>query len=92
MSTAPPVPSGDLPEDYEEMPENVGMAEMLDDGTIHLHMRTAERNGTVGEALMIVKQDDPRYAEMLAHVPGLEPGGAQPLRPFPEPEIDPDSI
>lgn len=92
MSSVPPVPSGNLPDDYEDMPASVGMAEMLGDGTIHLHMRTEEKDGTIGEALMIVKKDDKRYRDILAHVPGLKPGGTQPLAPFPEPEIDPDSI
>lgn len=92
MSTAPPVPSGNLPEDYEDHPATIGMAEMLKDGTLHLHLRTETKDGTIGEALRVVKRGDPTYAQMVAHVPGLKPGTSKPLPAFKEPEVDPDSV
>jgi hypothetical protein len=92
MSTAPPVPSGNLPEDYVDHPATIGMAEMLKDGTLHFHLRTEAADGSIGEALMVVKKDDPKYAQMVAHVPGLKPGTAKPLPAFDEPAVDPDSV
>jgi hypothetical protein len=41
---------------------------------------------------MVVPPDDPRYANYVAHLGGMKPGEAKPIPPFPEPEIDPNSI
>lgn len=88
-----PPPRESLPPDPDDgAPNSIGMAEMLKDGTYHLHLRTELEDGTIGEALMVVKPDDPRYPQMQAHLPGLAPGRARPLPPFPEPTVDPDSV
>jgi hypothetical protein len=49
-STRPPL---DLDDDT---PRDVGMAEMDKDGTLRLHLRTELADGTVGEALLIVRR------------------------------------
>lgn len=90
--TTPP-PRDSLPPDPDDAtPASVGMAEMKDDGTLYLHLRTETGDGTVGEALMIVPKDDKRYRDMLDHLSGMKPGETRPIPPFPEPKVDPNSI
>ena len=62
--------------------ESIGSATMLSDGSIGLHLR-AEHGSTVGDALIQVRPDDPRYAEILAHIGGLAPGEEKPVPPWP---------
>jgi hypothetical protein len=76
----------------DDTPRDVGMAEMDKDGTLRLHLRTELADGTVGEALLIVPPKDERYPAMKAHLAGMKPGEKRPIPPFPEPEIDPDSV
>lgn len=93
--TAPhmPPPRDTLPTHPDDQaPPSIGMAEMSKDGTLRLHLRTEGDDGTIGEALLVIARDDPRYAAMVAHVAGIAPGTSRPLPPFPEPEIDPGSI
>ena len=93
MSTGPPVPvARQPPEDYEDHPATIGMAEMDKDGTLRLHLRTELPDGTVGEALLIVPPKDDRYPAMKAHLAGMKPGEKRSIPPFPEPVIDPDSV
>ncbi len=88
-----PPPRETLPADPDDdAPKDVGMAEMDKDGTLRLHLRTETADGTIGEAMLIVPPKDDRYAGMLAHLQGIQPGQAKPIPPFPEPVIDPDSI
>jgi hypothetical protein len=88
----PPPPREALPDPDGDLPQDVGMAEMDKGGTLHLHLRTVAEDGTIGEALLIVGPKDRRYAGMVAHLPGIKPGLARPIPPFPEPVVDPDSI
>jgi hypothetical protein len=62
---------------------SVGSAERLADGTLHLHLRTQTDDGTVGEALMVIRPDSPRHAAILAHLGGIEPGQGCEVPPFP---------
>ena len=94
MTTAPPSPAATCPRTSRDRPASIGMAEMLlNDGTIRLHLRTEtgrrhdRRSAEGGEEGRSDLSD-----ATLAHVAGLKPGTSQPLAPFPEPEIDPDSI
>ncbi len=88
---APP-PRETLPDPDSDEPQDVGVAQMQSDGTLHLHLRTVAKDGTIGEAMMIVPPKDPKYAGMVAHLSGIKPGQAKAIPPFPEPVIDPDSI
>lgn len=65
-------------------PSSVGVARMLDDGTLHLFLRTEADDRTIGEALLIVRTDDPRYLGMLDHMPALVPGDSCSIPPFPD--------
>jgi len=70
-------------EDLDEDPTDVGIATLAEDGTLEMQLRTVARNGTIGEALLLVATDDERYASMIAHIGGLEPGQSKPIPPFP---------
>jgi hypothetical protein len=76
----------------EPLPESVGTARMQADGTLRLFLRTETPEGMVGEMVMVVPPGDPRHADMVRHLSGIQPGEARPIPPFPEPEIDPNSI
>jgi hypothetical protein len=88
---APP-PRDSLPDPDSDTPQDVGMAEMDKDGTLRLYLRTEETDGTIGEMMMTVVPQDPKYAGMVAHLSGIKPGQAKAIPPFPEPVIDPDSV
>lgn len=93
----PPPPRETLPLDLDgdpalAMPESVGTATMLADGTLQLQLRTVTADGMIGEALLIIRPGDERYATTLAHLGALTPGHACSIKPFPEPTIDPESI
>jgi hypothetical protein len=93
MSANTKDPLADLPPaDDPEMPDSVGSAEMDDDGTLRMSLYTETEDGMVGEMMMVVKPDDPRYAGFVAHLGGIGPGEAKVIPPFPEPEIDPKSV
>ncbi len=88
-----PPPRESLPPDPDDdAPASVGMAEMQQDGTLHLHLRTETEDGTIGEALMVVPKEDQRYRGMVEHLSGLKPGETRSIPPFPEPEVDPGSV
>lgn len=63
--------------------EPIGSAKMLADRTIVLNLR-AETGGAIGHAEFRYKKDDPKYAEILRHIGGLEPGEEKIVLPFPE--------
>lgn len=76
----PPRPAG-IPEDAQE--ESVGSAHMRDDGTLELKLWAEGPGETIGEALFIVKPDDPRYAGVVDHLRPIAPGGYAAVKPFP---------
>jgi hypothetical protein len=87
-----PPPPEDLPDPDGDMPRSVGVATMSEDGTLRLKLRTVGPRGEIGEALMVVKPGEARYASMRAHLAGLAPGGSIAIPPFPPKAIDPDSV
>ena len=86
-------PLADLPPASDpEAPASVGSADMDEKGVLRLMLRTETADGMIGEMTMLVPPDDPRYAGFVAHLGGMQPGDAKSIPPFPEPEIDPNSI
>jgi hypothetical protein len=88
---APPLDL-DAPNSHRPPPHDVGTAQMLEDGTLSLRLRTETADGTIGEALMIVAPGDARYAGMVTHLGGMKTGESRSIPPFVEPQIDPDSV
>lgn len=68
--------------------ENVGSAYMRPDGTLEMSLRTETRDGTIGEAFLVIPPADPRYESMVAHLSGIKPGEGKTIPPFPAPEAE----
>jgi hypothetical protein len=59
----------------------VGTAEMLEDGTIALHLR-ATSDGKPASDTLTYKVGDHAYDDILRHLGGLRPGETKPFRPW----------
>jgi hypothetical protein len=59
-------------------PGNIGTAVMSADGTITLSLRAPD--GTQGA--LAYHKGDPRYARILSHIGGIEPGEHKPVPAF----------
>ena len=64
--------------------ESIGSAKMKEDGTLVLMLRAEGPGGTIGDAMIVYKPDDPKYQETLEHIGGLKPGEEKPVPPWPE--------
>ncbi len=64
--------------------ESIGSAKMLSDGVIELQLRAEGSDGAVGDALIYIKPDNPKYAEIKRHVGDLKPGEVKPVPPWPK--------
>lgn len=78
MATYPDAPP---PEDLTP-PESVGNAQMLEDGTLYLMFRGVGRDGSIAEALDVIKPDNKRYEQMLKHLGPMVPGDSRLIPPF----------
>ena len=67
------------------LPESIGTAQLLDDGSLLLRLR-AVRGTTVGEGYVTVTPSDPHYDEIRRHIGELAPGEVKLVRPWPDPE------
>ncbi|RZL08241.1 MAG: hypothetical protein EOP40_13735 [Rubrivivax sp.] len=83
MSSDPRTPthSDGLPGD--EPPEPIGSAHMREDGIVELRLVATAPGAILGEALFLLKPDDPRYQGVVDHLGGLTRGGYAPVPPFP---------
>jgi hypothetical protein len=52
----------------------IGYAEMADDGTIQLFLRSEAEDGLVGHGLWVLSPGDEGYPALLERLQGLEPG------------------
>lgn len=59
----------------------VGTAEMLDDGTLTLHLRLTSRGAPINDTLTY-KVSDRAYDDILRHLGGLRPGETKEFRPW----------
>jgi len=70
------------PKKTSNEPASIGVARMLEDGTITLFIR-AEGPGSVrGDALLTYERAHPEYATVLKHVGGLQIGEEKPVPPW----------
>lgn len=65
------------------LPESIGAATMLEDGTIEMQLRAEDGSGGIGEASFTYTKDDPRYPKILEHLGGLKPGESKSVPPWP---------
>jgi hypothetical protein len=73
---------GDGPRTGSEPPTSIGVATMLENGTISLLLRAEGPGGAVGDAVITYERSNPKYAEILKHVGGLKVGEEKPVPPF----------
>ncbi|MFI4988411.1 MAG: hypothetical protein ACHQF3_13315, partial [Alphaproteobacteria bacterium] len=77
LMAAPAWAAGDV------IPQYIGVAWMLPDGTIVLRLRTLPP-GPIGEGQWEVKPGDPTYDEVLRHIGGLAPGETKSVPAWPD--------
>ena len=87
MADPTPSDAADRPPERAQ-PDQVGSAYMQPDGTLEMSLRTETRDGTIGESLLVVAKGDPRYANMVKHLGGIQPGEGKPIPPFPSSDAD----
>lgn len=66
--------------------DNVGSAYMTPEGVLEMRLRTETDDGTIGEAFLVIPPDDPRFAAMVRHLDGIQPGEGRTIKPFPAAE------
>lgn len=65
-------------------PTTIGVARMLDDGTIEMDLRATGPGGMIGDSRVSYAPDSPHYADILSHLGGLAPGEEKAVLPFPD--------
>ena len=78
--STPPRPEG-MPE--PEKVEPIGSAHRRADGVIELKLWAKAEGNILGEAMVLVKPDESRYASVKAHLGDLAPEGYKAVLPFP---------
>jgi len=64
--------------------KSIGVATMLDDGTLQLMLRAEGEGGMVGDALIRYPPTHDQYQEVLKHLGGMKPGESKPVPPWPD--------
>lgn len=64
------------------MTDSIGTAHMQPDGTMVLQLIARGGHGERGHATLTYPPQHPRYAAILDHVGGLQPGQEKPVPPF----------
>ncbi len=61
--------------------DSIGTAEMTNDGTITLHLRSLWPD-PIAEGELVYAPDDPQYEDIKAHLGGIAPGDVKPVKPW----------
>ncbi len=67
----------------DPLPESIGEAEMLPDGTIKLMLRATGPMGAMGDGLLVYPPSHPQYDKVKKHLDPIRPGDHTPVPPFP---------
>lgn len=62
--------------------DSIGTATISPDGIIGLHLR-AETDGTLGDAYIEYRPDNPQYEAIKQHLGGIKPGEEKFVAPWP---------
>jgi hypothetical protein len=68
----------------DPLPVSIGVARMLEDGTLVLDLRAEDASGRRGDARRVYTKDHPRYRAVLEHLGGMKPGESKPVPPWPD--------
>ncbi|HLW91307.1 MAG TPA: hypothetical protein VKS78_08415 [Roseiarcus sp.] len=66
----------------QPIPESIGVARLLPDGTIVLQL-VARGDGMIGEGTLTYHLGDAGYADVLKHLRGMKPGEVKSVPPWP---------
>ena len=61
--------------------DSIGTAEMANDGTITLHLRSLWPD-PIAEGELVYAPDDPQYEEIKQHLGGIVPGDVKAVKPW----------
>jgi len=61
--------------------DSIGTAEMANDGTITLHLRSLWPD-PIAEGELVYAPDDPQYEDIKQHLGGIAPGDVKPVKPW----------
>src|SRR5579864_9225894 len=61
--------------------DSIGTAEMANDGTITLHLRSLWPD-PIAEGEIVYAPDDPQYEEVKAYIGDIHPGDKKPVKPW----------
>lgn len=61
--------------------DSIGTAEMANDGTITLHLRSLWPD-PIAEGELVYAPDDPQYEDIKQHLGGIAPGDKKPVKPW----------
>ena len=61
---------------------SIGTADMANDGTITLHLRSLWPNDPVAEAELTYAPNDPQYEDIKRHLGGISPGQPKQVQPW----------
>jgi hypothetical protein len=61
--------------------DSIGTAEMANDGTITLHLRSLWPD-PIAEGDLTYAPNDPQYQEIKQHLGGIAPGDVKPVKPW----------
>lgn len=67
--------------------DSVGVATMMNDGTITLELQTLPDDQDQGELLVQYPPSHPEYGIILAHLGGIQPGESVLIPPFPDESV-----
>jgi hypothetical protein len=62
----------------------IGVATMMEDGTIVLRLRAEGASGVRGEGTLTYRPDHAEYESIRSHVGPLRPGQTVPVKPWPD--------
>ena len=63
---------------------SIGTATMDEDGTLILQLRAETETGIIGDSLLRIDKNHPKYQEYLDHIGGLNPGESKEDPPWPK--------
>lgn len=83
-TTTTPPPTTEPATPASNAGDSIGVATMLDDGTIQLQLIARGQGGMIGEALLRYPPTHAQYRYILDHLGGLQVGESKPVPPFPD--------
>lgn len=65
-------------------PDSIGVATMLEDGTLQLRLVARGDGGMIGDAMLVYPPSHAQYQDILDHLGPMKPGDSKSVPPFPD--------